>query len=412
VGARAVVVGAGAIGVASAHALAEAGFGVTLVDRGAVGHGCSFANAGLIVPGHSQALAGPGVVAEGLRHLMRRDGPFAIRPRLDPSLARWLLAFRRACDRERSNRATRILTELSTQSLALYDDLVRRGAADFGYLPGPLINAYTDEGWEGRAVLFADELEELGIGSRVLDAAGVHELEPALSDKVRGALVIEGQASGDCFAFVRSLADGLAALGATTLTETSVERVLVRGGTAIGVATSDGRIVDADLVVLAAGAWTASLTAPLGLRLPIEPATGYSWTMPTWPGAPRAPVIFDDDHVVVLPLGDRVRFAGTLELAGFREGPDPVRLEAVARSGREGLREAPREGEAWFGFRPLLPDDLPAIGWVPGVEGVLVATGHGTLGFTQAPITGRLVVELAGGGSTSVDPEPLRPDRF
>jgi D-amino-acid dehydrogenase len=226
-------------------------------------------------------------------------------------------------------------------------------------------------------------------------------------------VVIEGQASGDCYAFVRSLAEGLAARATTTLVDTSVERVVVRGRRAIGVATDTGEEVEADLVVLAAGAWTSRLTAPLGLRLPIEPATGYSWTMPAWPDAPRTPVIFDDDHVVVLPLGDRVRLAGTLELAGFRDGPDPVRLQAVLRAGREGLREAPTEGgEAWFGFRPLMPDDLPAIGWVPGVDGVIVATGHGTLGFTQAPITGKLVAELAGGTPPSIDLEPLRPDRF
>jgi D-amino-acid dehydrogenase len=408
---RAVVVGAGAIGVACAHALAEAGFAVTLVDRGEVGHGCSFANAGLIVPGHSQALPGPGVVAEGMRHLMRRDGPFAIRPRLDPALARWLLTFRRACAPDRSASATRVLTELSTKSRALFDDLVARGDVEFGYRTGPLINAYTDEGWRDRAESFAELLDAHAIGSRVVDGDEVRALEPALGDRVLGALLIEDQASGDCYAFVRSLGARASDRGAQTLTGRRVRRVLVRDGRATGVATDDGEL-DADLVVLAAGAWTPELTAPLGLRLPIQPATGYSWTMPTWPGAPTTPVIFDDDHVVVLPLGDRVRFAGTLELAGFREHPDPVRLEAVVRSGREALREAPVEGKPWFGFRPLMPDDLPAIGWVPGVEGVIVASGHGTLGFTQAPITGRLVAELATGAPPSVDLGPLRPDRF
>jgi D-amino-acid dehydrogenase len=352
------------------------------------------------------------VVAKGLRHLMRRDGPFAIRPRTDPALARWLMAFRRACDPERSSRATRILTELSTLSLTLFDDLVRRGEADFGYLLGPLINAYTAERWEDRAEAFEDLLAGLDIDSEVMDADEVHELEPALSDRVRGALVIEDQASGDCYAFVRSLADTIAARGATIRTDVAVTRVLANGRGAVGVRTAEGEELEADLVVLAAGAWSSALAGPLGLRLPIEPATGYSWTMPTWPDAPTTPVISDDDHVVVLPLQDHVRFAGTLELAGYREGPDRQRLEAVARTGRALLREAPVEGEPWFGFRPLLPDDLPTIGWVPGVQGVLVATGHGTLGFTQAPITGRLVAELASGAPTSVDVEPLRPDRF
>ncbi len=407
------VVGAGAIGVATAHYLDAAGFDVTLVDRGRVGHGCSFANAGLIVPGHSQALPGPGVVAEGLRHLLRRDSPFTIRPRPDVGLIRWLLAFRAACGAGTYRRTTAILTELSTASLELFDELVRTGAAAFGYRRDPLVNAYTEDGWRPRAEDFARELEELGIASRVTGPNELHEIEPAIAPSVPGALVIEDQATGDCYAFVRSLADRLAGRGVTIREGVSVARVLVRGGRAAGVLTGDGEELETDLIVLAAGAWTPALAAPLGLRLPIQPATGYSHTLRAWNGAPRTPIIFDDSHVVVLPLDGRVRFAGTLELAGFRERPDPVRAKAVARAGRAGLRDVPADpGEPWFGFRPLLPDDLPAIGRVPGTDGVLVAAGHGTLGFTQSPITGRLVAELAAGGDTTVDPTPFRPDRF
>jgi D-amino-acid dehydrogenase len=166
-------------------------------------------------------------------------------------------------------------------------------------------------------------------------------------------------------------------------------------------------------VVLAAGAWTSKLTAPLGLRLPIQPATGYSTTVPAWEGMPSTPVLLDESHVILLPLGDRLRFAGTLELAGFRSSPDPVRSTAVVRAGRAALKDpGPVDGEPWFGFRPLMADDLPAIGWMPGVAGAIVAAGHGTLGFTQSPITGKLVAELATGAIPSVTLEPFRPDRF
>src|SRR5919199_1367697 len=122
---RAVVVGGGAIGVASAAYLRDEGFDVTILERGTVGRGCSYANAGLICPGYSQALPGPGIVAEGLRHLLRRDGRFTIRPRFDADLARWLLRFRRACSAQEAERASRALTSLSALSLDLYDDLVR-----------------------------------------------------------------------------------------------------------------------------------------------------------------------------------------------------------------------------------------------------------------------------------------------
>ncbi len=414
VGERAVVVGGGAIGIACAHYLALEGFEVTVVDRGEVGRGCSFANAGLIVPGHSQALPAPGVVREGMRHLLRRDGPFAIRPRPDPALARWLLAFRRSCTTERWRRATRALTDLSRMSRELFDELADTGSARFGYERGPLINAYTSGDWQDRAETFARELEALGFSSKILERDELAELEPALGERVRGALVLEDQSSGDCFAYVRSLAEDLTARGVRVMEQTPVHGITVRNGSAVGVSAAEpAGEIEADLVVLAAGAWTPALAAPLGLRLPIQPATGYSATFPAWPGMPRNPVMLDEAHVALLPLGDRLRFAGTLELAGFRAAPDPVRYRAVVRAGTDALRESPpSDGEAWFGFRPLMPDDLPAIGWVPNVRGVIVAAGHGTLGFTQSPATGKLVAELAAGKPISLSLEPFRPDRF
>ena len=412
-GERAVVVGGGAIGVACAHHLAEAGFDVTILERGEIAGGCSYANAGLIVPGHSNALPAPGVIREGLRHLMRRDGPFTIRPRPDPALARWLLTFRRSCTPELYRRATGALIELSRLSLELFETLQRSGEVDFGYRRGALLNVYMSDGWQGRAFAGADELHDLGFDARVLEQDELLELEPALSANAQAALLIEDQGSGDCFAYVRSLSDGLSRRGVRVRTGTPTERVLARGGRATGVLTASGEEVPADLVVLAAGAWTPSLTAPLGLHLPIQPATGYSCTIPAWEGAPSSPIMLDESHVVVLPLGDRVRFAGTLELAGFRTAPDARRYDAVVRAGRAAMRNAPADdGEAWFGFRPLMPDDLPAIGWVPGVDGAIVAAGHGTLGFTQSPATGKLVAELATGTPSSVSLEPFRPDRF
>jgi D-amino-acid dehydrogenase len=412
---RAIVVGGGAIGVACAYYLSDAGFEVTILERGQVGHGCSYANAGLIVPGHSAAVPGPGVIAEGIRHLMRRDGPFTIRPRLDGELARWFLRFRRACTPEASRHATEALTGLSRLSLELYEDLVANGAAAFGFRRGPLVNAYMSEGWRPHAQAFADELQSLGVDATVVAGDALAEIEPSLGPEIRGGVVMGDQAWGDCFAYVSSLADALATRGVDVRSGTQAAEVIVLSGRAVGIAVSGvaREEIEGDLVVLAAGSWTPALTAPLGLRLPIQPATGYSATMPRWETAPRVPVILDEAHVAILPLEDRVRFAGTLELAGFRREPDPVRYQAVVRAGRAALRDTPpAEAEAWFGFRPLMPDDLPAIGWVPGVDGVLVAAGHGTLGFTQSPATGRLVAELVAGTTPSVPLGPFDPSRF
>jgi D-amino-acid dehydrogenase len=353
-------------------------------------------------------------MAEGIRHLMRHDSAFTIRPRPDAALASWLLAFRRSCDADASRRTSEILTDLSRASMTLYDELDAAGTTSFGYRRGPLLNAYESEGWRDHAKAFADELASLGFSSTVLDRDEVLDLEPALSASIRGALLMEGQGSGDCYAYVRSLAEGLPGLGVTVRTGTPARRILTKGRAVVGVLAGEPlELIEADLVVLAAGAWTPPLARQAGVRLPIQPATGYSATMPTWDGAPSTPVFLDEAHVILLPLGDRLRFAGTLELAGFRTRPDPIRSRAVARAGRRALREPPTAGgDTWFGFRPLMPDDLPAIGWAGKVDNLIVAAGHGTLGFTQSPITGTLVAQLATGTTPSLPLEPFDPARF
>jgi D-amino-acid dehydrogenase len=417
---RAVVIGGGAIGIACAHFLTSAGFAVTVVDRGEVGRGCSFANAGLIVPGDPYPLPGPGVVREGLRHLARRDGPFAIRPRLDPSLARWLWTFRRSSDGVTYERGKAALASLSRASLQLYEDLAAAGEIDFGFRRVSLIRVFLSPGWRAPTRTGVRDLQAMGFRASVLEPDELRELEPALAPAVGGGVVVEGQASGDCFAYVRSLAARLRSRGVRILERRRVHHVVVRDGRACGVSvaeTSAGRgwareEIPADLVVLAAGAWTPALSSALGLRVPIQPATGYSATVPTWSGAPRQPLMVEERHVAITPLGDRVRIGGTLELSGFRTSPDPVRAGAVLRGAGEALAEPPpaQPVDTWFGFRPLTPDDLPLIGWAPGVRALIVAAGHGTLGFTQSPITGKLVAELACGEPTSVPLEPFRPE--
>jgi D-amino-acid dehydrogenase len=410
-----VVVGGGAIGVACAHYLSEAGFDVTLLDRDEVGRGCSYANAGLVCPGHSDALPGPGIVAEGLRALLRRKSPFTIRLQAGPSLVPWLLRFWRSTPAETYHRSTEALVGLSRLSLELHDDLSRRGLTSFEFRRGLLLTASRSPRWREEAEGTVGEAEALGFGARVLPRDELLALEPALAPDHLGGMALEDQGMGDCYAYVRSLADGFAERGVVVREHTVVHRVLVHGEEAVGVIAGDPlEEIPADVVVIAAGAWSPTLARLLHLRLPIQPATGYSSTLPRWPGAPTHPLIVAGSRVIVLPLAERVRFAGTLELAGFRRDADRVRARAVLSAGRGALREPPPDEpvERWFGFRPLMPDDLPAIGWVPTVKGVLVAAGHGTLGFTQGPATGKLIAELASGAPTSLPLEPFRPDRF
>lgn len=419
---RAVVIGGGAIGVCSAYYLSLAGWQVTLVDRGEIGRGCSYGNACLIVPSHSHPLPAPGVFGQALRWMGRRDSPFYIRPRLDLGLLRWAWQFRRYCTHDAARRGFDALLRLSRASLQLYEELARSAAFDFFFRRQGLLHVYVSDAGFAGARHEQEELEHAGFRARLLSGEEAREFEPALGDRVRGALFIEGEAHADSYGFVRALAAACEKRGTRVLERRALVSIHATGGRVRSVVVepaSRAEAVDAeelqtDVVVLAAGAWTPALAAPLGIRIPLQPAKGYSCTIDAHEDIPAVPVLIAERRVIITPLGDRVRFGGTLELDGFDLGIDRVRYGAVVRGAREVLRQPPpmRGEDAWCGLRPVTPDGLPVIDRARGVEGIIVAAGHAMLGLTQAPITGKLVAELAGGLPPSVAIEPFRLDRF
>ncbi len=418
---RAVVIGGGVIGASCAYYLARDGWEVTLLERDGIGVGCSYANACLIVPSHSHPLPGPGVLGQALRWMARRDSPLYVRPGFDWRLIRWAWQFRGFCNREAEARGFAALLDLSRMSLDLFEELSRAPDLDFYYRREGLLHVYLSAQGVGGAGREQEVLHRHGFSARLLSAQEARSLEPALGPAVLGGLFIEGEAHADCLGFTRALASALEAQGGRVITGREAVSVTVSGGAVRGVtvvpAARSGEAPEelpGDLVVLAAGAWTPALTARLGISIPMQPAKGYSCTFDTYEWAPRIPILIHERRVIVTPLGERVRFGGTLELAGLDEGLDRVRYRAVIDGGRGVLRVSPpmTNEEPWCGFRPLAPDGLPLIGPIRGVEGVLVATGHAMLGLTQAPGTGRLIADLASKRRPGLDLGPFRPDRF
>lgn len=414
---KAVVIGAGAIGVAAAYYLQRTGFAVTVLDQGDVGRGCSYGNACLIVPSHSDPLPGPGVVGQALRFLLSRTSPFYIRPRLDPELAAFFLKFRRYCNRESAERGYEALVGLSRASLTLYQELKATKDADFFFRREGLLEVYlSDRGMElgGHA---RELMSKQGFPARLLARKEVLDFEPALSTTVKGGLFIESEAHGFSFGYVQALAHTVEKRGGRILTRRPVASLRIEGGRVKGVRIGgppNEEEIEGDVVVLAAGSWSRRLGQAAGIEIPLQPAKGYSSTVDAFEGAPRVPVLIKERRVIVTPLGERVRFGGTLELAGFDSGIDRARYGAVVRAAREALKSdfPMKNEEAWCGWRPLTPDGLPIIDRVKALDGLIVATGHAMLGFTQSPMTGKLVAELANGETPSLPLEPFRLDRF
>ncbi|RMH76173.1 MAG: FAD-dependent oxidoreductase [Actinomyces sp.] len=362
----------------------------------------------MIVPSHVVPLAAPGVVKQGLRWLLRPDSPFYLRPRADRDLIRWLWTFRRHGTETHVTRSAPLLRALSLASAELFETL-QADLGDVGYAQTGLLMLYHTEKGRRANLEAADLAERCGLRVERLDAGAVREREPALRTPATGAVLYHDDGRVDPDAFLRALAAALEARGMTLHTGRTVTGLLRESGGVAGVQTDAG-VLRAPLVVLAAGAWSGRLVRDAGLRLPLQPALGYSLTVPAPDGGPHLPMILTEEKLTVTPMPGRLRVAGTLALVGFDARIDPRRVEPLRRLARTYAPDA--EAPVWAGFRPCSPDGLPYLGPVPGTSGLFVATGHGMMGLTLAPISGKAVATLLAGIPPPLDLAPFAPDRF
>lgn len=349
--------------------------------------------------------------------MFREDSPFHIRWRSDPRLVGWLLGFARASTRARSRSGFCAIAALSSLSLELFEELLARGDIDFFFEKRGGWLAFLTEAGMVRGRAEAEELRGHGFLVEVLGGDAAREREPAFSTAVRGAVFLAGDAHGHSLGFAESLARAVRRQGVPVESGLRVTKLLLEGDAVRGaeVVTEAGAREErrADETVLALGAFSPALARTAGVGLPILPAKGYSATVRRFEGAPPIPITVAERRMIVTPLGERVRFAGTLELAGFDETLNRRRYEAVIAGARAALA-APiplADETSWIGFRPLTPTSLPIIGRPPGRTGLLIAAGHGMLGFTQSLGTGLLISQLADGIPPSLDPALFAPYR-
>jgi D-amino-acid dehydrogenase len=394
---RVAVVGGGVVGLACAWELVHGGAEVEVIEAGSLGAGVSHGNAGWICPSISSPLPAPGMVRQGLVQLVQRKGAFVIRPRVDPSLARWLWTFRSHCSTDAFEAGTRALLELNRRTLELFDRYRDEGV-DFEMHEAGLVLAALSEAELSKHRRFAQLLRRLGSTDEIreLDSAQAAELEPALGGgRIAGAL----HARLDRHVRPESLIDGLArslrAAGATIHEHRHVESL---------------DAVQADKIVVAAGLGSVGLVRP---RMPFVGAGGYSITV-TGTGTPPAHALYlAEARLAVSPFADGVRIAGVLEL-GARTARAPAGTAAKLIEAAEpylgGWRPAPTD-EAWAGLRPTTADGLPLIGAVPDRPNAYVAAGHAMLGVTLAPTTAAALAPLVLRGEQRELLAPFDPSR-
>lgn len=408
------VVGGGVIGVCAAYFLLKAGRSVTLLERDTICSGCSQGNSGLIVPSHGFPLAVPGVIGQALKWMLNPESPFYIRPRFDPALFSWLLQFRGACTRERMLAGIHAMVGFSRASRDLYDEIIPGERLACGYQKlGSFLLFRTREGMahgEEEAAL----LEAEGVVSRSMSGVEVHEMDPAVRQDIAGGIYYEGDAHFDPAEFVAALAKCVESKGGTIEEHAEVLGMDSEGGTIKGVQTPD-TLYQPGHVVLAGGAWSPGIARSLPLKLPIQPAKGYSVTFAN-PGVPlKYPQIMAEARAGVNPMGSKLRIAGTLEMTGIDLSINHRRVRAIVRAVDaylEGIDASVAEENPWCGMRPCTPDGLPVIGTPSSVSNLTIAAGHAMMGMTMGPATGKLVTDLLCDRDPVVDPAPFRPERF
>ena len=415
---KVIVLGSGVIGVTSAWYLAQAGHEVTVIDRqpGAALE-TSFANAGEISPGYASPWAGPGMPLKALKWLFTPHAPLVLRPSPDPGQWRWILQMLRNCTTARYATNKSRMVPIAEYSR----DVLRQLRAETGI-------AY-DERSQGTLQLFRTQkqldgagddvavLRKLGVPYELLDADGCIHAEPGLADVrsiIVGGLRLPQDETGDCHLFTQRLAAMAEKRGVVFNYGTRIEGIDHSADSIDGVRTSQGTFT-ADTYIMALGSFSTPMARMLGVRLPIYPVKGYSITVPIADAA-KAPVstVMDESYkVAITRLGDRIRVGGTAELSGYNSRLHPSRQATLERSVRGLFPAAGDFGNVsfWTGMRPMTPDGTPIVSR-SRYRNLYFNTGHGTLGWTMACGSGRVIADLVSGRTPDIDVRGLDLSRY
>jgi D-amino-acid dehydrogenase len=410
------IIGGGVIGLCCAWYALREGYRVIVVERGAPDHdACSLGNSGLIVPSHFTPLAAPGVTGVALRSLFDARSPLRLHPRLEPHYLRWCWLLWRSATAAHVARSGPALRDLSFLSLRCYGELADQWNDSFGlHRRGLLLLCATQRGFDEEAHL-AETAQRLGIDAQVLDAAAAAQLEPSMRMSIAGAVRYPLDAYLTPQTFVAEITRRLQAAGVEFHWSTPITSWRTSGRRVLAARTGDTEIA-ADHFVVAAGAWSAVLARSLGLRMPLEAGKGYNLTLPRPRAQPIRGAILSEARIAVTPMGETLRFAGTLELAGLDTSIDRRRIraliDAIARYYPDFTAGDFDGVQPWSGLRPCSPDGLPYIGRSSRCENLVLATGHAMMGMSLAPATGLVVSELLSGRLPSVPMGAFAAERF
>ncbi len=408
-----IVIGGGIIGMCTAYHLSKAGHQVTVLDQSDGQTGASFVNAGYLTPSHIVPFAAPGMVTMGLKYMLSSSSPFYVKPRLSLDLIHWAWNFYKSANMAHVKKAMPIIEKLNTASSALYHELHKNQKFNFHLEKKGLLMAYQTQkaGDHEKEVVLA--AQAMGLKVTSLNPEEVLKLQPETNMDILGAYHYHCDSHSTPHEFMSAMKSYLLEQGVSIHQHSQVLNIKISGSVITAVETEVEKFRPDELII-ASGVWTKALLKKIGIGLSLEAGKGYRINVHE-PTGISVPAILMEAKVAVTPMKDFTRFAGTMELSGINTIIRKERVEAIARAAKRYYPSVEistnSKREAISGMRPLSPDGLPYIGRANQYSNLVVATGHGMMGWSLGPITGKLCQQIIDGVNPDFDLAPLSPHR-
>lgn len=414
---RVIVLGSGVIGVTSAYYLAQQGASVTVLDRQTgPAEETSFGNAGQVSPGYSTPWAAPGIPFKAVKWMFQHHAPLAVN--LDGSMwqLQWMAQMLKNCNAQHYAINKERMVRVAEYSRDCLRQLRQDTGISYENRSKGTLQLFRKDAQLDAVQRDIEVLKESGVEYELLDRDGLARVEPALAaakDKLVGGLHLPNDETGDCYLFTNALAKLAQEMGVDFQFNQNVEKLLVEGDEIKGVLVN-GKVLTADRYVLAFGSYSREFLKPLHLDLPVYPVKGYSLTVPIVDPAmaPQSTVLDETYKIAITRFDQRIRIGGMAELSGFNLGLNQDRratLEMVTKDLFPG-GDLP-QASFWTGLRPMTPDSTPIIGGTR-YKNLFLNTGHGTLGWTMACGSGKLISDLVMQQQPEISTEGLSLQRY
>jgi D-amino-acid dehydrogenase len=406
------IIGGGIIGLCCAYYLQQAGFSIIVIDEDASPKGCSYGNAGMIVPSHFTPLASPGMISKGFQWMLNKHSPFYIKPRLSFDLLQWLWTFYRVAGKDHVVASAPLLRDLHWEGRDFFLNLTRQPGFDFRFEQRGILMLYKTAEAEKEELENAEKAESLHIQANVLTRSQIEQLDPAAKINVRGGVHYPGDAHFNPELMMSQLSQHLLSSGVEFIRGRAIDIRDDKHRSMISL--SSGETLSSLKSIVCCGMQSAALLKQLKFPILLQDGKGYSMMYSNKPERPAVPSILIEPRVAITPMGDLIRVAGTFEMSGMDNKIKQHKVNSILRAVTSFYPDwHPGTGSpVWFGYRPCTPDGLPYIGWMKPGSSVLLATGHAMMGMSLAPATGRIIRDLMTDKILPASFSKLSPSRF